>query len=375
MLNREKKVLITEKEIKPNRYAATAMLVMGATLLLAFILNELNIFEVNKVTMRTCFLISMILILIPQVIIRNEKMLSHAASKYVIMSLIMILTLISTVIFNSHATLLFLLPMLLASQYRSYRIYWMALFSSVTCCIISPILAYFLGAWNLKFLTGYIETLCSVLITVTPKTSPDLGHDLGEMVLYMIFPQLLILLAYGAIMYTVTKNGIENLRNQLQIIHLSEYDSLTGLLNRNSYEQNLPTYMDVCKKSIACIYIDANGLHELNNSLGHAAGDKMLQSVADILKEKFGPEDTFRIGGDEFVAFAIDIDEQEVEERVNQIKEDTHRQGYHLSIGVAYAAAFDDINRLIRTAEQRMYEEKVRFYSEEGIYKDKRNRY
>lgn len=143
-------------------------------------------------------------------------------------------------------------------------------------------------------------------------------------------------------MYTVTKNGIENLKNQLQIIHMSIYDNLTGLLNRNSYEANLSAYIDSCNEMIACIYIDANGLHELNNFYGHAAGDKMLQSVADLLKEMFGPEDSFRIGGDEFVAFAN---------------------------------AFDDIDRLVSTAEKRMYEEKVRFYSEEGAYRSKRNRY
>lgn len=375
MLNREKKMLITEKEVKPNYYSASAMLVMGAALILAYILNEMNIFEVDKTTMRICFLISILLISIPQVIIRKDKMLSHPASKFVIMVLIMLLTLITTVVLNTHATLLYILPMLLASQYRSYRIYWMAFCSSVFCCIISPILAYFLGAWNLKFLTGYIEILCSVLIRVTPIESPDLGHDLGEMVLYMILPQLLILSAYGAIMYTVTKNSIENLRNQIQIIHMSVYDSLTGLLNRNSYETNLPAYMNACKKSISCIYIDANGLHELNDYLGHAAGDKMLRSIAEVIKDNFGSEDTFRIGGDEFVAFAKDVDEKEVEKRVNRIKEDIHQQGYQISIGVAFATDFDDMDRLVRTAEQRMYEEKVRFYSEEGINRVKRNRY
>jgi diguanylate cyclase (GGDEF)-like protein len=375
ILNREKKILITEQEIKPNCYSANAMLVMGAALLLAYILNEMNIFEVNKITMRIFFLISMILIMIPQVIIRNKKILSHPAAKYVIMSLIILLILITTVILNTHTTLLFVLPMLLASQYKSYKIYWMALLGSVFCCIISPLVAYFLGTWNLQFLTGYIEILCSVIIAIFPNNAPDLRHDIGEMVLYMILPQLLILFAYGAIMYTVTKNGIENLKNQLQIIHISVYDNLTGLLNRNSYEANLATYMDSCKESMACIYIDANGLHELNNYLGHAAGDKMLQGVAELLKEMFGPEDSFRIGGDEFVAFAKDVDRQEVEVRVHQIKEDAHRLGYHISIGVAYETAFDDIDRLIRSAEQRMYEEKVRFYSEEGIYREKRNRY
>ena len=51
---------------------------------------------------------------------------------------------------------------------------------------------------------------------------------------------------------------------------------------------------------LTCVYADANGLHELNNSQGHEAGDKMLKSVARALAEEFEDGSVFRIGGDEF---------------------------------------------------------------------------
>ncbi len=373
MLNREEKRLITENEIKPNYYAANAMLGVAVALLMAFVLNELNIYDVSKILMRICFLISMILLMIPQIIVHKKKMLVHAASKYVIMTIIMLLTLIITIILNIHVTLIYILPMLLASQYRSYRIFRIAFWGSFVCCIISPILAYLLGTWSLDYLSGYIETLCSVTIITSNKESSNIVLDIGKIALYMILPQLLFLSAYGAIMYSVTKKGIENLRDQLQIIHMSEFDSLTGLLNRNSYEANHSAYSTACKVSITCIFADVNGLHELNNSLGHTAGDKMLQSVAEALKEKFGAEDTFRIGGDEFLAFAKDLDQHEVEERVSWIKKTTLQQGYQVSIGVAQAPASDDMHQLVKAAEQRMYEDKERYYSEEGSNRNKRN--
>jgi len=374
MLNSEKKRLIEENEINPNRYAANAVIGVGAALLLVFILNEINIYDISKKTMRLCCLISLILLMIPRIIVQRKKMLAHAASKYVIMTVIMLMTLIITILLNVHVTLVYIFPMLLASQYRSFRISWMAFFGSCFCCMISPLIAYFLGTFSLDYLTGFIETLCSVTISVTPKVSPNVLLEVGKMALYMILPQLLILTAFGTIMFSVTKKGIENLRDQIQIIHMSETDSLTGLLNRNSYETNLSTYSATCKVSIACIYADVNGLHELNNRFGHKAGDKMLQAVADVLKEQFGTKDTFRIGGDEFLAFVKDIEQTEVEEMVSRIREANLRLGYQVSIGVAIGLVFDDMNRLVKTAEKRMFEDKNHFYTNEGKNRRKRSR-
>ena len=84
MLNSEKKRLITENEIKPNRYAANAVIGVAVVLLLIFVLNEMHIYDVNNNLMRICSLISLILLFIPKIIVHNEKLLSHPASKYVI---------------------------------------------------------------------------------------------------------------------------------------------------------------------------------------------------------------------------------------------------------------------------------------------------
>lgn len=374
MLNSEKKKLITENEIKPNRYAANTLIGFAAVLLLVFVLNEMNIYHVNKDTMRLCCFISFILLLIPQIIVHNSKLISHPASKYVIMTVIMLLTLIMTTLLNIYVTLVLILPMLLASQYRSYYISFMAFFSSCICCVLSPILAYFMRTWSLNYLSGYIETLCSVKIFVIPVVPESMSIVLGKILLYLILPQLLILFAFGVIMFSVTKKGMENLRDQIKIIQMGEVDSLTGLLNRNSYENNLSTYSEDCKFSIACIYADVNGLHELNNRLGHEAGDKMLKSVAEVFKEQFGTESTFRIGGDEFLVFIKDIELPEVENQVSKMKEAIIQQGYHISIGVSIMSASDNISDLVKTAEQRMYEDKRRFYEIEGNDRRKRKR-
>ena len=72
-----------------------------------------------------------------------------------------------------------------------------------------------------------------------------------------------------------------------QVAIMSELDLLTGMRNRNAYEQSLSKYPLFCKNSVSCIFADVNGLHELNNTKGHEAGDKMLRFVSEKLMELF----------------------------------------------------------------------------------------
>ena len=77
------------------------------------------------------------------------------------------------------------------------------------------------------------------------------------------------------------------LRNMLlyrQVEEAGTTDVLTGLRNRFCYEHALEGVLDADAAPACCLYIDANGLHDLNNTLGHAAGDAMLVCIADALR-------------------------------------------------------------------------------------------
>ena len=86
----------------------------------------------------------------------------------------------------------------------------------------------------------------------------------------------------------------------LLLVWLLPKVDLTGLNNRNCYEWMIQTYPNMCKSSLSCIYIDVNGLHELNNTQGHKAGDDMLSYIAQVTQKYFGMQNAYRIGGDEF---------------------------------------------------------------------------
>ena len=149
---------------------------------------------------------------------------------------------------------------------------------------------------------------------------------------------------------------------------LSETDLLTGLCNRNSYEQKLETYSSMCNQELSCVYVDVNGLHELNNTRGHAAGDKMLQFVGKTLQKEFGERNSFRIGGDEFVVLAIDEKEEVIQAKIDHIQMLVEAEAYHVSIGYAIGNTSEtDVSWLVSTAEKHMYEAKQLYYQQRGV--------
>ena len=142
-------------------------------------------------------------------------------------------------------------------------------------------------------------------------------------------------------------------------------DVLTGLQNRNRFEAFIGK-TDALKEKLACIYIDANGLHDLNNSRGHSAGDQMLRFIADTLKVEFGGDNIYRIGGDEFVLFKADKTEKDLEEGLAGFMEALARNNYHAAVGICTYESGLDMDKLIKSAESKMYEAKRRYYEETG---------
>lgn len=161
---------------------------------------------------------------------------------------------------------------------------------------------------------------------------------------------------------------------EIRLSELSSKDLLTRVWNRNSYEQVLAELPRRCRKSLCCIFADLNGLHELNEVAGHAAGDAMLKCVSAELKSTFGEDSVFRIGGDEFIVFICDeSSEQKVAAQVEAAYGRLESRSCHVSFGVArQKAPILDMAGLIKQAERQMYASKRHYYEQAGI--DRRGR-
>lgn len=147
------------------------------------------------------------------------------------------------------------------------------------------------------------------------------------------------------------------------VYRMSITDQGTGLMNRVAYEKCLRKSDQRVIAPAACIYIDANGLHEINNERGHEAGDKLLQSVAECLRAQFPDDGLYRIGGDEFVVFSK-ADAAVCEARMQAVSSALAAQDYSISYGIAAQETTEGLSDLVREADENMLKNKRRYYAE-----------
>lgn len=139
-------------------------------------------------------------------------------------------------------------------------------------------------------------------------------------------------------------------------------DSLTGALNRVAYKKDLFEIDKEKAEKFSCVYIDVNELHIRNNKYGHAAGDEMLLYIANTLKEVFYGHKVYRMGGDEFLVFTQNTEQEEVKKGIEMLIEQLKPMDYHVAIGMSYRTQNTNTEELVREAEIRMYEAKAQYY-------------
>lgn len=154
-----------------------------------------------------------------------------------------------------------------------------------------------------------------------------------------------------------------NVKNRADLQEQGDRDTLTGMYNRNRYERDLPVLFSRYQSSLTCIYIDVNGLREMNNTKGHDLGDKMLRTVAEGIKEHFRTDYSYRVGGDEFVLFVLGFMVEELNKCSLELASDLLDFNYHISVGIHGETDFQSLSQLIKTAEQKMYAQKRAFYA------------
>ena len=157
-----------------------------------------------------------------------------------------------------------------------------------------------------------------------------------------------------------------------ELNHMASHDQLTGLFNRQHFENLLCRQIEHCKKtgeSFAIILFDLDQFKDINDTLGHHSGDIVLREIAQRMHSSFGQTYTLaRFGGDEF---GIIIEHYEHMDKLrsiaNRILEQIERpftlQGYTLDTTASMGMVFfpdhgDDADMLLQHADVAMYEAK-----------------
>jgi diguanylate cyclase (GGDEF)-like protein/PAS domain S-box-containing protein len=157
------------------------------------------------------------------------------------------------------------------------------------------------------------------------------------------------------------------------ISHLAFHDPLTGLANRTLLRDRLQNSLERTRRAggmVAVIYLDLDDFKQVNDRLGHPAGDKLLQLVATRLQSLLRPEDTLaRLGGDEFVVVSDRVPSLDAAMAIAHRLEraltppfefDAARVLVTASIGVAVGDAGTDADRVLAHADRVMYSAKAR---------------
>ena len=165
--------------------------------------------------------------------------------------------------------------------------------------------------------------------------------------------------------------AIERQRLQHRLSEMSLVDDLTGLYNRRGFFQMAAQALKVAVRNkhwVVVMYVDLDGLKEVNDTEGHTGGDAYIQAASDFLKGVFRDSDIkARIGGDEFVVLAFasgETSDRAIGKRVDCELDAFNRQKGSRPLGlskgiVAHAPVEDiDLNRLLTRADWLMYEEK-----------------
>ncbi len=176
--------------------------------------------------------------------------------------------------------------------------------------------------------------------------------------------------------------ALQKQRNEARIAFLAHHDPLTGLVNRHLFADRLESGLAFAQRhshKLALFFIDLNDFKMINDTLGHAAGDHVLEEVARrLLAAVRGSDTVARHGGDEFMVILHDIHTQQAaavaaEKILDSFKQPVLVNGKVCTIGAAIGISVfpedgDDPETLIRKADKVMYQVKEKGESGFGFF-------
>ncbi len=168
-------------------------------------------------------------------------------------------------------------------------------------------------------------------------------------------------LLHSVVLFVVDK--IRKNKIHQQLLHLSYSDILTGLWNRNKFNERIEDLENLKVSTLGYIYISINGLKKINTLYGEKFGDDILKNVAELLRSQLQTE-LYRLEGDEFIALLTEINSSAFELTVGNLKKSISEQSeFSLSVGSIFQDKKIDLRKGINQAYDIMYAEKQKFYA------------
>lgn len=220
-----------------------------------------------------------------------------------------------------------------------------------------------------------IEAVFEVYSDVTPMLK-----QMQQSQYTIIFIVMAVLGLLYLFLYAIVNRADKKLKQQdrerelieLDIRHQAYHDALTSLPNRNNFNERFPEYISRAmrmEKQGALMFIDLDRFKLINDSLGHDAGDQLLITAAERIRDSLRETDmAFRMSGDEFIVLLEGLEKEEcaaivakriIDVMMEPVIIDQHEIIINLSIGITTFPKGDIENRLlIKEADAAMYRAK-----------------
>lgn len=210
-------------------------------------------------------------------------------------------------------------------------------------------------------ITGFM-----IVISQSDYWKEQWGFSIGLVVGLVALP-----LYFSTLLKQLNRQHDELKKLYEQMAKYATQDSLTNLPNRKHFHDQLEKAIASSgqdKRTFTLLYLDLDGFKAINDALGHAVGDQLIESTARRIEQCVRKDDMVaRVGGDEFVVLLRDVASHDVSKIAEKIIENTSKPlaladktlSITTSIGVAtYPQDGADVNTLIHSADSAMYEAK-----------------
>lgn len=352
------------QEIKANKHTMQGFLWFIAGVAFIWLLTIASFFQVDKMLITISF-VSNCVLFIPVLYIYLKGDLSKAWLKYFLLSLICIASSVIITFLSYHAVLLYVVPLLLAIQYRKSSTIWFVYGVNTVTMLISSLASFYYGICDLNLLlqsqhvrSWYIEMIETGVFNIPFNENP-----IFIIIVFEVFPRSIILFIFSIMMqYTIVSSNEDALRIA-QLTYLKETDIKTKVFNKNKYEEMAGKYYPKIDR-IAVLFWDLNNLKLINDEYGHAMGDKAIEKLSCALYEHSSPRCcVYRIGGDEFLMIIDNPVRNEAENIIKAVKEklDNDNEKDMPKITSAVGMAFglgSDILKVVERADAAMYTNK-----------------
>ena len=205
--------------------------------------------------------------------------------------------------------------------------------------------------------------LLAVLVLIISVAAEEVLLFLGILLRNAVILHLGMALS-GSILFwhsaLIIKEGSLSKFKEQMLLEIAYTDSLTGLSNRSAYEKRIQTIMDNKTKPevIGVLLMDINNLKEVNDTLGHLEGDRILKDFSRKI-ERMTPvkSEIYRIGGDEFVCLIAKTTEEQLQKIANEIENTTFADTYSVAVGysIFIPKKKEKFSKIIHRADSSMY--------------------